>query len=68
VRVRNEDILNDLESVLGKIAAALPSPARRRAGDGGDCNFAYAVLPSPFGRRAGDEGACNVAYIDFVRS
>ncbi len=41
LRFRNEDILNDLESVLGKIAAALPSPAGRRAGDEGDCNVAY---------------------------
>jgi type I restriction enzyme M protein len=35
LRFRNEDILNDLESVLGKIAATLPSPAGRRAGDEG---------------------------------
>ncbi|MBI3849156.1 MAG: N-6 DNA methylase [Verrucomicrobia bacterium] len=41
LRFRNEDILNDLESVLGKIAAALPSPAGRRAGDEGDCKVAY---------------------------
>jgi type I restriction enzyme M protein len=41
LRFRNEDILNDLESVLGKIAAALPSPAGRRAGDEGDCKAAY---------------------------
>jgi type I restriction enzyme M protein len=41
LRFRNEDILNDLESVLGKIAAALPSSAGRRAGDEGDCKVAY---------------------------
>ena len=41
LRFRNEDILNDLESVLGKIAAAPPSPAGRRAGDEGDCKVTY---------------------------
>jgi type I restriction-modification system DNA methylase subunit len=39
--ILNEDILNDLEFVLGKIAAALPSPAGRRAGDEGGCKAAY---------------------------
>ena len=41
LRFRNEDILNGLESVLGKIVAALPSPAGRRVGVEGDCKVAY---------------------------
>ena len=41
LRIRNEDILNDLESVLSKIATALPSPVGRRAGDEGACKVAY---------------------------
>ena len=41
LRFRNEDIQNDLESVLGKIAAVRPSTAGRRAGDEGASNVAY---------------------------
>ena len=46
LRFRNEDILNNLEAALTKIAAVLPSPAGRRAGDeGAPTAFAYRDVP-----------------------
>lgn len=41
LRFRNEDILNNTDSVLRGIASALPSPLGRRAGDEGKSAIAY---------------------------
>jgi type I restriction enzyme M protein len=41
LRFRNEDILNNTDSVLNGIVSALPSPLGRRAGDEGKSAIAY---------------------------
>jgi type I restriction enzyme R subunit len=60
LRFKNDMILNDTESVLEQIAACLPSPSGRRAGEEGlqtKPDVVNGFLPSPTGRGAGGEGA-----------
>ena len=65
LRFKNEQLLDDPESVLTAIAHTveeLPSPFGRRAGDEG----VVAALPSPSGRRAGDEDVIGGAAFDHL--
>jgi len=60
LRFSNERIANDTENVLEEIAAFLPSPLGRRAGEEGvkaDSDDMMNDFPSPVGRGARGEGA-----------
>ena len=64
LRFSNEQIVNDTENVLEKIAAYLPSPPGRRAGEEGAqperaTDEVTDDFPSPTGRGAGGEGAAH---------